>query len=148
MKPFSIWRFILAALVLTIIAQIIYGLDGMFFSLDYYKDPALASLWSKYMMPAAGPPPASFMYMSLAFNFIGALIFTGVYAVLKHRLPGKSIAAKGFLFALAVFLLRNVAGALSMILLINIPLGLVLAWTAEELAVLLIGGPLMALINK
>lgn len=147
MKNFSIARFLISVLVLVIITQIIYMLDG-FVGMDYYTNPANAGIWSKYMMPEAGPPPASFYYMSIAFNLIGTLLFVGVYAILKKAMPGTSPSSKGFIYGLLTFLIAGVPGFLSMILLINLPLGLICLWTAEDLIVKTVGGTAAGLINK
>lgn len=147
MNKFSLARFLIAAVVLTIIAQLVHGLDG-FFAMDYYTNPANASLWSKIMMPNAGPPPASFFYYSIGFGLIGAIIFTAIYTWLKNSLPGNTLSKKGAAYGLIVFLLAGIPGALSMILILNLPLGLIALWTAEDLMIKLFGAVSVAYILK
>lgn len=141
-------KFLLAAVIITIIMQIIYiVVDGMI-AVDLYKDPAYFPVWSKLMMPAEGAPPASFMYLSLLFNFISAVLFTLVYVVLKNGVPGASISFKGLTFGALMFLIAGIPGALAMFLLLNLPLSLILLWTAEDLVWKLLGGMAAAKLNK
>ncbi len=48
----------ITAVAMTILAQIVHTLESIL-TMGYYTDPAYFQVWSKVMMPAAGPPPAS-----------------------------------------------------------------------------------------
>lgn len=147
MSHFKFWRFVLAAVVFTIIAQIIHSVAPML-TMQYYTDPAYATVWSKFMMPFAGPPPATFYYMSVAFNLIGALLFTLVYLVVKNSVPGKTLASKGLMYGFLIFLVSGISAFLSMFMILNLPLVLIVSWTLEGLLINLLGGMAVAGISK
>lgn len=147
MKNFSVWRMFLASVVLLIIATIVHNLDALV-AMDYYTNPEYFSVWSKLMMPNAGPPPTSFFALSALFTFIGSLIFVIVYFVFKNAVPGKSLLWKGLMFGFLMFLMVGVYSALSMILIINLPFQLIVLWTAEDLIIKLVGGITTAYIVK
>ncbi|MCL7414537.1 MAG: hypothetical protein M8349_00530, partial [ANME-2 cluster archaeon] len=113
-------------------------------TMDYYLDPQYFPVWSSYMMPSEGPPPASFMYMSLASGLITNLIFAGFYSFIKGSVPGATMIKKGLLYGLLIFIITGVPFTLTLILLINLPFGLILSWAAESLVIYLIGGLLVA----
>lgn len=100
------------------------------------------------MMPGAGPPPAEFTYYSLAFTFLGMLLFTIVYLIIKNGVPAASLLKKGLTYGFLVFLVATIPGMLSLILLINLPLALVGLWTVESLIIMLVSGMAMAKIVK
>ena len=54
-------RMIGAGVLFGIIALIVHWIFA-YVGMDYYLDPAYFPVWSKLMMPTAGPPPASFLY--------------------------------------------------------------------------------------
>ncbi|MCX6707632.1 MAG: hypothetical protein NT001_05845, partial [Candidatus Woesearchaeota archaeon] len=115
---------------------------------DYYKDPDYFSVWSRLMMPNAGPPPASFFYYSLAFSLIGALLFIGVYLMLGRLLPFKSNLKKGAVYGVLVFLAGILPGYMSLYLLVNLPAGLIAWWCVLSLVIYTVGGMIVAGINK
>ncbi|MBI4995028.1 hypothetical protein HZC21_05325 [Candidatus Peregrinibacteria bacterium] len=147
MSHFKFWRFVLAAIAFAVIAQIIHSVAPML-TMQSYTDPAYASVWSKFMMPFAGPPPATFYYMSVAFNLIGALLFTLVYLVVKNSVPGKTLASKGLMYGFLIFLVAGIPGFLSMFMVLNLPLALIVSWTLEGLLIDLLGGMAVAGISK
>jgi len=136
----------IAGIILAIIAQIIHTV-GAILSMSYYTDPANAHLWSKLMMPSAGPPPASFMYMSFLFGFIGMFLFSWVYSVIKKSVPGNSLISKGFTYGIIVTLIALVPGHLAMILLLSLPVNLIIVWAGEGLAINLVNGVILGWIN-
>lgn len=129
----------LAAVVFTIIAQITHSLFALM-GMDYYLKKAYFPVWSKLMMPEAGPPPLSFTAYSLLFGFISAVIFAYIYNWVKGCLEGKTPVEKGLCFGLILYFVGSIPGYLSMILLINLPLGLIGLWAIEGLIVSLTGG--------
>ncbi|MCX5725927.1 MAG: hypothetical protein NT030_01880 [Candidatus Saganbacteria bacterium] len=147
MGKINVWKAIIAAVVIVIIAQIIHGI-GAQVGMGYYLDPAYFSVWSKIMMPEAGPPPASFYYLSILFGFITYLLFAGIYPLLKGSIAGDGAIQKGLIYGIIVFLLGPVAGYLSLYLLINLPLGLILIWGVESFIIYLLAGAIVAWINK
>ena len=96
------------------------------------------------MMPAAGPPPASFYLYSLLFTFITWALFGLVYGKLGNAIKEKDPARKGLIFGGLVFLVAGLPGTLTMYLLINLPAGLLAAWAITSLILHLIGGVVAA----
>lgn len=136
-------KLFLAAIVFMIVAQVVHTI-GAVVTMDHYLDSKYFSVWSKMMMPKAGPPPAEFFYFSIAFGFIAALIYTYAYAVLRKAIPGKDYLNKGLSYGSLIFLIGTVPGSLSLILLINLPMMLIITWAVEGLVIALVGGVLIA----
>ena len=86
-------RIIIAAIVFAIIAQVLHTVESML-TMDFYMDPEYFGVWSKLLMPTAGPPPAEFFYASVISSLIIALIYAVVYDVVKGSLPGKTFIKK------------------------------------------------------
>jgi hypothetical protein len=112
--------------------------------MGYYTDPTYFSVWSKIMMPTAGPPPMEFYYYSLTFAFISGLFFIVVYSVIANGVPGKTFVKKGLIYGLLMWLVGGVSGSLAMVLLINLPVDLIAYWTVTGLIVDLIAGVAIA----
>ena len=100
------------------------------------------------MMPSSGQPPAEFYYLSIAFTFIGGLLFTIVYLIIEKGLPGATVIKKGLNYGFLMFLVGGISGYLAMILLINLPMMLLVYWAIEGLIINLICGIVIARINK
>ena len=131
------WKMaIIGAIVFTIAAQVVH-IVGAMAEMSYYTDPANFALWSPLMMPAAGPPGAEFYAASIIASFIIGLVFAAAYGLLKASIPGKA-SKKGMNFALLLFMLATVPGALSMGLVFAVPVGLIVAWAIEDLVIYLI----------
>ena len=147
MGKINIGKLMLAAVLFLVIAQIIHSLCA-FCGMCYYIDPTYCQVWSKIMMPIPGPPPASFMLYSILFNFITGLLFSLVYVIIKSGIPGTSNIKKGLMYGLFVFLVAGIPGSLGLILLINLPLCLISLWLVEGLIIDLLGGIIVASINR
>jgi hypothetical protein len=143
----STGRIIIAGIIFAVIAQIIHTI-GAYASIKYYTMPEYFPVWSKLMMPTAGPPPTSFMLYSLLFSFIGGFLIALVYSVIKEGIPANTVNKKGLVYGLLLFLAAGIPSALGMYLLINLPIALIIGWTIESLIVYLIGGIVIARINK
>lgn len=143
----SFGRILIAGILYAVIAQIIHTIGAML-SMSYYLMSDYFPVWSKLMMPSAGPPPASFMYYGIAFGLITGILLALVYSVIKGAVPGKQVYKKGIVYGMLLFLAAGVPGALSMYLLINLPAGLIWGWTVEFLVIYLLGGMAIAKIVK
>jgi hypothetical protein len=141
------WKIILAAIAFMIIAEIVNTLEA-YATMSYYLDPTYFPVWSKIMMPKEGPPPMEFYYYSFGFSFISGLIFAGVYTIFGKSVPGKTIAKKGLMYGLLIWLVGSIPGYLAMILLINIPIDLIAYWILAGLIVNLLAGVATAKILK
>ena len=140
-------RLLAAAVAYLVIAQVVYTL-GVFADMGYYTDPNYFPLWSKLMMPAAGPPPIEFTLASMAFQFIAGLLFALVYAVVKGSVPGKGWKNKGLMYGFLIFLVAGIPFTLTLTLLINLPPGLILSWMLQGLVTYLLAGLALARIVK
>lgn len=140
------WKPVIAVILLTIVAQIIHTL-GASFSMNYYTNPDYFPVWSKIMMPYAGPPPASFMLWALGLGLLTWIIFVAVYKIVKAGIPGNSPVVKGLAFGLLVFLISGFSGSVSLFLMINLPLGLIISWAVEGLLILLVNGVITAVLD-
>ena len=140
-------RIIIAAIVFAIISQVMHTIESML-TMDFYMDEAYFPVWSKLMMPTAGPPPTEFFVASVASAVIIALIYSAAYDMLKGSLPGKTDLMKGLKYGIMLFILVQIPGLLGMWLLINLPLMLLVYWGIGSLAILLIGGIVIAKIVK
>lgn len=146
-KKGLIGRIIGATILFTILAQVIHSL-GAFLSMSYYTNPAYSQLWSKIMMPTAGPPPSQFYIFSIIFGLISAFLFTVVYELVKKCLLKDSKTKAGLLYGFILFLISTIPGSLAMYLLLAVPSSLILFWTFESLIILLFGGMVIAKIMK
>jgi hypothetical protein len=140
-------KFIVSVVLMVIVAQVVHTIGAMM-AMRYYMDPNLAQVWSKVMMPSAGPPPASFFYLSLGLGLILWAVFIAVYIVMKNGVPGKGALQKGLMFGLLIFLVSGLSGAIGMFLTVNIPKGLNFMWTVESLIILLANGVIAASLNS
>jgi hypothetical protein len=129
----------LAGLVALVISQIIHTM-GAFLNMRYYLMEEYSAVWSKIMMPAAGPPPTSFYAYSVMFGFVNAFLFAFAYSIFKDSVPGRGVVKKGLAYGFLIFLVAGIPATLSMILLINLPQALIWSWTAEGLITFLAGG--------
>jgi len=134
----DIKQFLFAAVLFTIIGQIVHT-AGAIATMDYYSDSSYYNVWSVFMMPSAGPPPALFYILSLAFGLISAFIYVYAYSVLKKSIPGKGFMKKGISYGALLFLVGTFPGSLMMLLLINLPIMLIIGWTIEGFIVSLAG---------
>lgn len=128
-------------------AQIVHTI-GAWIGMNYYMDPTYAAVWSQFMMPGTGAPPASFYFISLIFGILTGILFALVYHVIKDSIPVKNKDEKGILYGLLVFLVSGLPGSMAMFLTINLPLPLIALWAVEGWVIALIGGILVAEVIK
>ena len=124
---------------MAILAMIVHTVESLL-TMGYYTDPANFQLWSKLMMSGAGPPPAIFYAYSLLFAFVSWMLFGFVYIVLENAIKEKDILKRGLKFGTLVFLVGALPGSLTMVLLLNLPPGLIISWVISGLALNLAGG--------
>jgi len=133
------WKGIsITAISMAIIAQVVHTIESIL-TMGYYTDPAYFSVWSKMMMPAAGPPPTSFFIYSSVFALAGWAFFAFAYAKLGSALKGKGYM-KGLKFGAILFLVAGIPCTLMLYLLINLPAGLLASWAFSSLVLYLAGG--------
>ena len=140
-------RFLIAALAYTVFSYIVH-LAGALLTLPYYMDPAYFSVWSKLLMPTAGPPPLTFSVYSLILGFIVALLFVFVYLRVRPLFKGKSRVRMGATYGFGVFLVGSLPGFFMLWLLINLPFLLILDYTVEALIANVGGGIITAYVMQ
>ena len=140
-------RIVLGAIAYLVIAQVLHTVSTML-TMNYYLDPNYFTVWSKIMMPIAGPPPMEFYYYSLGFGLIIGIIYSYIYANVKNIMKG-TVIKKGLKYGFAIFLMAGIPSFLSIYLLINLPLGLLVYWLIiDQLLTFLFGGVAIAWLNK
>lgn len=147
MANLSAWRVFWAGILFAVLAQVVHS-AGAFLTMGYYTMPQYLQVWSKIMMPSAGPPPASFYVYSLVFGIVSGVLFALVYGIVRSSVPGNTSAKKGITYGLLVFLVGGIPGYLALLLLVNLPSVLILYWAFESLVIYIIGGALVARIVK
>ena len=140
-------RLLAVAILYAIVSEIVMTLGAML-DMSYYMDPAYFAVWSKLMMPAAGPPPAEFYYFGITFQLVTGFLFAIVYSVIKGSVPGKGWKNKGLMYGFLIFLVAGIPTTMTLYLLINLPVGLILSWMLQSLVVYLIMGLLAAKLVK
>ncbi len=132
-------KVVIYSIVFVIISQIVHTVSAAL-SMPYYQDPAYFPVWSRLMMPLAGPTPMEFFVYSSAVAFLVGIIYGLSYVVMERSLPGKGIT-KGMYFGVMLFLLAGVPSMLGLYLLINLPPGLLSVWSlVDGLLLYLIAG--------
>ncbi|MFA5012946.1 MAG: hypothetical protein WC520_00060 [Candidatus Paceibacterota bacterium] len=137
---------ILGAVILTIIGFVVQML-GSYLMMSYYLMPEFFGVWSKVMMPVAGPPPMTFFITSLVFSFVSGLVLAYLYAFIKEILP-KGYWQKVNCFTAIVSGLYFVFFTLPVYLLFNAPLALNGAWFVSSIVIYYLSSMAFAKIIK
>ena len=137
---------LLSGLIFTIIAFIARQIEAML-TLKYYMMPEYFGVWSKVMMPTAGPPPLSFMITSLVFTFVTGVSVALIYCYLKDFLP-KEKKKRVFYFADLMVATSFVFFTLPVYLLFNVPVALLFVWFVTNFVVLTAGSWVLVRIVK
>ena len=145
-KRFKTKNILGSAVFFAIISQLLHTL-GAVFTMDFYLDEKYFSVWGRLMMPSIGPPPTSFMLYGLIFAFITGILFTIGYIIFKDAIKIKNPYKRGAAFGFVVFLIAAIPWALSLILLINLPISLIISWTIEALLIDVLAGILIGKLN-
>ena len=141
------WKKVLySAVIITVISFVVRQLEVVV-TMKYYTDPAFFGVWSKLMMPTAGPPPATFMITSFIFTFITGLSLGLIYYYLKDHLP-KDIKKRIFYFADLMLGTSFVFFTLPVYLMFNVPVGLLVSWFITSFIILLAGSYTLVKIIK
>jgi hypothetical protein len=139
-------KIILSSLTFTAIAFVIRQVEAVLI-MNYYKTPELFGLWSKVMMPKAGPPPVSFIITSLIFTFATGVSLALIYYYLKDHLP-KDNKKRVFYFADLMIGTSFVFFTLPVYLMFNVPLGLLVNWFVSTFIILTMASWILVKIIK
>lgn len=125
------WKKVLVAgLVYLVVATVINQIEAIL-TMSYYKIPAYFGLWSKIMMPSAGPPPLRFFIMSISFSLLSGITVAAIYEILKENLE-KGFWMRILNFTLVIFWISIIFFTLPIYLLFNVPTGLLISWVIGE----------------
>jgi hypothetical protein len=125
---------LLVGVIYTVVSMIVHQVEAIL-TMNYYMDPQYFGLWSKLMMPKAGPPPPEFMTTSLVFSFATGISIALIYYYLKDLLP-KNTTKRIFLFADLMIAASFVFFTLPVYLLFNVPMGLLVSWFVSSFVIL------------
>ena len=133
-KDINWGKTLLVGLLYTVFAVVVRQVETAF-AMPYYIDPTRFGLWSRLMMPNAGPPPAEFMIMSFVFTFATGISIAVIYYYLKDMLP-KKFLKRAFFFADLMIGFSFIFFTLPTYLLFNVPLGLHVIWFISTFIIL------------
>ena len=137
MKKIRWKKALLAGVVYVVIATVVRQIEAIL-TMSYYTEPQYFGVWSKLMMPKAGPPPASFMIWSLLFSYITGVTLAAAYDFIKDLLP-KKFWTRVLNFTDLVICLMIVFFSLPVYLLLNVPMGLLLVWLISGFIIVFLG---------
>lgn len=118
----------------TVFATIIHQIETIV-SLKYYMMPQYFGVWSRLMMPKAGPPPAEFFITSTILTFTTGLSLCLVYYYIREMLP-KNSRDRVLLFADLMIGLQFIFFTLPVFLLFNLPFALLISWFISNFFIL------------
>lgn len=121
-------------LLYTILSTVVRQVE-LVWTMKYYLMPQYFGVWSKLMMPTAGPPPAEFMTTSLIMTFISGMAIVIIYYYLAEYLP-KSFWKRAMFFADILVSTSFIFFTLPAYLLFNVPAALLVYWFVSTFIVL------------
>jgi len=115
----DIGNIIIAGILVAIVSQILTTVEA-FLTMEIYLIEEFFPVWSRIMMPGAGPPPVTFYLYSIGFSLILGILYAAVFRVIEEGIPGTGIQ-KGFCYGFILFLVSGLPFLLTTYLLINLP---------------------------
>ncbi len=119
-------KIVLCGFLYTVFATVIHQIEAVI-TMKYYLMPEYFGVWSKLMMPSAGPPPANFFITSIIFTFGSGISIALVYGYIRNMLP-KSFWKRVLFFADLLIGTSFIFFTLPCYLLFNLPVQLLLSW--------------------
>lgn len=139
-------KVIITGAIFTVISFVLRQIEALL-TMKYYMMPEYFGLWSKTMMPEAGPPPITFMITSLVFTLVTGISLSLIYYYLKDHLPKEEVK-RAFYFADLMIGTSFVFFTLPVYLLFNVPFGLLATWFVSTFVILTAGSWVMVKIIK
>ncbi len=127
-------KVLLIGLIYTVISMVVRQLEVLW-TMKYYTQPEFFGVWSKRMMPTAGPPPFEFMVTSMILTFAIGMALTIIYYYLKDYLP-KGFWHRATFFADVLVSTSFIFFTLPVYLLFNVPVALLGWWFVSTFIVL------------
>lgn len=134
-------KVLLVGLLYTIIATVVRQLE-VIWTMKYYTQPQYFGVWSKLMMPTAGPPPLEFMVTSMILTFASGMGLAIIYYYLKDYLP-KGFWHRATFFADVLVSTSFIFFTLPVYLLFNVPVALLGWWFVSTFVVLFLASILI-----
>jgi len=139
-------KLLLSAAIFTVISYVIHMIEAML-TIKYYMMPQYFGLWSKLMMPAAGPPPPAFTITSVIFAFVTGISVGLIYYYLRDHLPPVGFK-RTFYFADVLVATTFLFFTLPSYLMFNVPVGILISWFISSFIILTAGSWVMVKIIK
>ena len=128
------WKKVLTAGFAYLVIAFVVRQAEVVLTMKYYLMPEYFGVWSKLMMPKAGPPPTSFFITSILFSYITGVGLAAFYDYIKSLLS-KDKWPKVFCFTKIVVGLSFVLFSLPTYLLFNLPFMLLIWWFVSSVVV-------------
>src|SRR4030042_5920744 len=139
-------KLLLSRAIFTVISYVIHMIEAML-TIKYYMMPQYFGLWSKLMMPSAGPPPVAFTITSIIFAFVTGISVGLIYYYLRDHLPPVGFK-RAFYFADLLIATGFIFFTLPAYLMFNIPVGILVSWFISSFVILTAGSWVMVKIIK
>lgn len=139
-------KVLLSALTFTVISYVVHMIEALL-TIKYYMMPQYFGLWSKLMMPSAGPPPVAFTITSIVFAFVTGISIALIYYYLRDHLPPLGFR-RAFYFADVLIATTFVFFTLPSYLMFNVPVGILVSWFISSFVILTAGSWVIVKIIK
>lgn len=138
-------KIILSAFIFLIISFILRQIEVLL-TMKYYVNPEFFGVWSKLMMPTAGPPPPMFYIISLIVTLASGIILVFFYELVKDKFGNGVRRTVNFTVFFELIIIT--VGYLPMYMLINVPTGIFGYWIATDLISIFVASLIFAKILK
>lgn len=129
-------KLILVGVIYAVTAIVIRQVEAVL-TMKYYLMPEFFGVWSKLMMPTAGPPPPQFFITSMVMTLASGMMLGLVYYYIRDMLPA-GFQKRVFFFTDLMIGLQFIFFTLPVYLMFNVPLGLLVAWFISSFVILLV----------
>ena len=137
---------LVVGLIYMVVATLVRQIEAIL-TMKYYLDPQYFGVWSKLMMPQAGPPPISFFMTSAIMTLGTGISLVIVYYYMRAILPAKR-KERIFYFADLMIGFNFIFFLLPTYLLFNVPVGLLVSWFVSSFIILLTASYTMVKVIK
>lgn len=145
-KEINLKKFVTSGFLYAIVATFLHQTEALL-TMKYYLMPEYFGVWSKLMMPKAGPPPAEFFITSIVFSVVTGMGVTAIYYYLRDHLP-ENKTKRIFYFADLMVGTSFIFSTLPIYLMFNVPTALLGIWFITNFIILTIGSWVIVKINN
>lgn len=145
-KKIAWGKVLLVSVIFTVISFVIHEIEAIL-TMRFYFMPQYFGVWSKLMMPVAGPPPMSYYIASIIFTFVSGISLSLIYYYVRDLLP--PIGWKRITYFADLMIATSfVFFTLPVYLMFNVPVGLLVSWFISSFIILAIGSWVIVKILK